>query len=82
MLGVLEVMVCVCLDHLVTGVHAPTHVSPPTQSHNSPYAAPPSSPHTCTYSLLTHVLNAKPDEEEHTNLNVGTHNIAIGGTLG
>ena len=24
----------------------------------------------------------KPDEEEHTNSNVGTHNIAIGGTLG
>ena len=93
--------VCVCLDHLVTGVNAPhtaphtvtPHIScnsPPTQlpphsslPHSSPPQLPPHSPpnnslHTAMYAQV----NAKPDEEEHTNSNVGTHNIAIGGTLG
>ena len=42
-----------------------------------PTTAPPHSSHHM-YSQV----NVKPDEKEHTNSSVGTHNIAIGGTLG
>ena len=79
--------VCVCLDHLVTGANAPhaaSHAAPHTVTpHSSPLQLPPHNPpnnslHTAVYTQV----NVKPDEEEHTNSNVGTHYIAIGGTLG
>ena len=53
--------------------------SSPNFPRTAPYSPPPP-PHSSP-NMYTRV-NVKPDEEEHTNSNVGTHNIAIGGTLG
>ena len=86
--------VCVCLDHLVTGVNAPhtaahaaLHAAPHTVTPHSSCHSPPKQlpPHSSPHTVRTHMyaqVNVKPDEEEHTSSNVRTHNIAIGGTLG
>ena len=96
-LGVLEAIVCVWPDQLVTGVHVPTQLprtAPPTHPqlltqfplHNSPtpHSSPQLPAHSSTHSSphMSTRVNVKPDEDEHTNSNVGTHNIAIGSTLG
>ena len=66
---------------------APTH-TPPTQPPNNSLHTAPSlntapSMHTAPLTQLIYAqVNAKPDEKEDTNSNVGIHNIAIGGTLG
>ena len=67
---------CACPTHLLT---APHMVPPTALPHSSPETGPPP---THSYPHMHTRGNVKPDEEEHTNSNVATHNIAIGGTLG
>ena len=64
---------------------APLTVPPHSSHTQSLHRAPPTLPMQLYTTQLPHMytqVNVKPDEEEHTNLNIGTHNIAIGGTLG
>ena len=58
----------------------PSTQFPPTQL--PPQLPPHSPPNNSLHTTMYAQVNVKPDEEEHTNSNVGTHNIAIGGTLG
>ena len=72
-LGVLEAMVCVCLDHLVIGVHAP-HPTAPTQLLHRvpPHSSPMQSHHTqlptqlAPHSSLTQSPHSPPTQLYHT----------------
>ena len=61
----------------------PPHSPPNNSLHTAPSLNTAPSMHTAPLTQLIYAqVNAKPDEKEDTNSNVGIHNIAIGGTLG